>query len=428
MSFGTSLGDLEAITPDPRLWYKHGGTAPIDASSLRDLGLLPHAILPVLCLLPATIAAVRFAVRGRYDISALATCLTLVSQAYHHCRLSGHDHVGLLGATMTDASCDTWRQVDVLALMASFSFVAANVVGLADWRVITIAATAFPAKAVHLVMLTEDTKYHHIVHTLFWWVFIVVANPLMARHSLDGGIKDLDSALHPDLRKRDPLPRVIMPFFIAVACFVAPCAGPNLIGDPSIYWPSMWGCHAAIGLSMCGILGAELQSVADREAAARQAAAPRAVALRKPHQRLAPRADRKPKELSDKCRKRLSSKLSETGKDLAQAHKEAAIELTKIRVTGNARVEIIADGDELEAKYFGGETPSEDDALWAPSYSLGVEFDIGVSYGEGHGFKFQTPQGASKVTKKRAKGHCAFNLSQSKGESATLYSTPTLIN
>ena len=34
----------------------------------------------------------------------------------------------------------------------------AQVVGLADWRVITIAATAFPAKAVHLVMLTEDSK------------------------------------------------------------------------------------------------------------------------------------------------------------------------------------------------------------------------------------------------------------------------------
>ena len=215
MSFGASLSELEAIAPDPRLWYKHGGSVPIQASSIKDLGLLPHAILPLLCLLPAGYAALRFAVRGRYEFSAMAMCLLLAAQAYHHCRLSGQGQLSLLGVPHTDATCDTWRQVDVLALMSSTSFVAANAVGLADWRVITIAATAFPAKAVHLVMLTEDAKYHQIVHTLFWWVFIVVANPLMARHTLDGGIKNLDSALHPDLRKRDPLPRVIMPFFIA---------------------------------------------------------------------------------------------------------------------------------------------------------------------------------------------------------------------
>ena len=48
--------------------------------------------------------------------------------------------------------------------------------------------------------------------------------------------------------------------------------------------------------------------------------------------------------LSDKCRKRLSSKMSELAKEFAEDYKEANIELTKIRVTGNAKVAIIAGG------------------------------------------------------------------------------------
>ena len=50
---------------------------------------------------------------------------TLVGgRSYHHCRLAGLGSEGLLGVPLTEASCDTWRQVDVLALMLSISFVA----------------------------------------------------------------------------------------------------------------------------------------------------------------------------------------------------------------------------------------------------------------------------------------------------------------
>eukprot|EP01046_Picozoa_sp_COSAG06_P008632 COSAG06_NODE_438_length_15766_cov_6.128997_11_plen_451_part_00 len=420
MSFGASVAELEAIAPDPRLWYKHGGAAPADATSIRDLGLLPHAILPLLCLLPASIAAVRFAVRGRYDIAAVALGLVLVSQAYHHCRLSGDGHMSLLATVpSTDASCVDWRKLDMLALMAAIAFVAASAVGLADWRIIAIGATAFPAKAVQLVLLTDDTRYHQIVHTLFWWVFIVVINPLFVRYSIDGSLKSLDAALHPDLRKRDPLPRVIMPFLIAAFCFVAPCAGANFIGDPEIYWPSLWGCHAAIGLSMCGILGAELQSVAEAEAKAREAAAPKAdtSAPRRAHQRLAPKGDRKPKELSDKCRKRVSSKLTEIAKELAEQNKEANIAVSKVRVTGNAKVTIIDDGK--DAMFFGGEAAGKDDVQWAPKYSLSVELDLGVSYGEAYNAPVRphTVGGQpDKVTKRRANGHCSFQLTDTKSK------------
>ena len=333
-SLGATIADLEAIAPDPRLWYKHGGAAPVDAESVWDLGLVPHAVLPLLCLLPASVAAVRFIARGRYDIAVVASCVVFVAQAYHHCRLTGEGHLGLLDALpQTDVTCTMWRKVDVLVLMSAMAFVAAHTMGLADLRIIGIACTIFPAKAVHLVLIEDSSRYHAIAHILFWWLFVVVANPLMVRCSMEGGLSSLDAALHPDLRKRDPLRKVVAPFFIGLFCFAAPFLGTNLIGDPEIYWPSLWGCHAALGLTMCGILGAELRSVAEAEASIRAAAAPpEPPTARRADHRIAPQGDKKPKEMSGKIRQKVSSALSDVATELAEKHEDANPVFTKVRV------------------------------------------------------------------------------------------------
>ena len=430
-TLGATLADLEAVAPDPRQWRRLGGKDLSEATSISELGLLPHAVLPLLCVLPALIAALRYLRRGRYGFALAAAAAVVPALPYHFCRLAGEGQLGLGAATL---DCTAWRKLDVLALFFMLTFLAATAVGLADWRMVSVACLLY-AKAVYMV-LDAATRYHQLVVTLCWSLLIVVVNPLIARHSMPGGITDLNTALHPDLRGRAPVPRVLVPWLVAVICFALPCAGPNfVVSDPKLYWPSVWACHAAVGLSSCGILGAEVQSERDARAKARRRKAEAARPARKAPHRLAPAG--KPKEQSGMARRRLSAELTRIATGLAEEHQHAAISATKVRVTGQAKVA----GQPQQAgsrRKTMGQPVAKADLEWSPQYRLAVELDLGkrhgnyrlcleahrpeddgracvtgVSYADGSAPLRSLEGGGDASKRRRAQGHCKFELRDS---------------
>jgi len=399
-TLGATLADLEAVAPDPRQWRRLGGKDLSEATSISELGLLPHAVLPLLCVLPALIAALRYLRRGRYGFALAAAAAVVPALPYHFCRLAGEGQLGLGAATL---DCTAWRKLDVLALFFMLTFLAATAVGLADSRMVSVACLLY-AKAVYMV-LDAATRYHQLVVTLCWSLLIVVVNPLIARHSMPGGITDLNTALHPDLRGRAPVPRVLVPWLVAVICFALPCAGPNfVVSDPKLYWPSVWACHAAVGLSSCGILGAEVQSERDARAKARRRKAEAARPARKAPHRLAPAG--KPKEQSGMARRRVSAELTRIATVLAEEHEHAAISATKVRVTGQAKVA----GQPQQAgsrRKTMGQPVSKADLEWSPQYRLAVELDLGKRHGN---YRFIWRRTARRMTGARVRQVCRTRM------------------
>ena len=166
-----SVPELEGATFGPLdQWLNLPG--PVSTVLGHRLGRSGGLLLPLFCLLP-TVGAILRGLRGPEKLgrrlgqaAAVASAATLASGAgYHACRAGGQGALGSL-------SCSMWRELDVVLLICSMTFVAAALVGLSIGVLSGVVTMIVPARAAYMTTFSNE-PYSSVVRLLLYSIGIV---------------------------------------------------------------------------------------------------------------------------------------------------------------------------------------------------------------------------------------------------------------